>query len=174
MSSFFVREPSPAALERREVNINACLKGTATLPFPCFRAPYGAFWLQMPSISPRTGRARLSIGISQLRSLPWSCSVQWVVALLVALAVAFWTLALGDAVFAGALAALLLWLAKSDLERFQLPDLANISVAALGLAWVATLNDPGPGLLEAALRAIAAAACLAAVNWAYARVRGRD
>jgi leader peptidase (prepilin peptidase)/N-methyltransferase len=76
-----------------------------------------------------------------------------------------------DALFGIAFAVLVLWLAKSDIERFELPDLANLAVAALGLAWIATLSKPSLGLLHAVLRAIAAAACLSMVKWCYARVR---
>jgi leader peptidase (prepilin peptidase) / N-methyltransferase len=92
-------------------------------------------------------------------------------ALLFASVGAVGVLALVDAVFAIGFAALTLWLVKSDLDAFQLPDVANFAVAALGSAWIATLADPAAGLLQAALRALAAAACLSAVKWCYARVR---
>jgi leader peptidase (prepilin peptidase) / N-methyltransferase len=109
-----------------------------------------------------------------LPSLLWPGPLQWGVALFVASAVAFWTLVLADAVFGSVFAALVLWLTKSDLERFQLPDFANSAVAGAGLAWLSTLDSPEPGLLHAALRAVTTAALLAAVNWAYARLRGHD
>lgn len=93
-------------------------------------------------------------------------------ALLLASVAALNALAAVDALFAIAFAALVLWLTKSDLDNFELPDLANAAVAALGSAWISTLAEPGPGQLHAALRAIAAAACLSAVKWSYASLRG--
>ena len=108
---------------------------------------------------------------AQLRSFFYS-SVQSTITLLLAGAAAFSTLAPVDALFATALSILLLWLAKSDLQRFELPDLANLSVGVLGLMWISTQLDPAVGLLHATLRALAAAACLTAVKWSYDRIRG--
>jgi leader peptidase (prepilin peptidase)/N-methyltransferase len=96
------------------------------------------------------------------------------IALVLASVVALGALPTMDALFAIAFAALTLWLAKSDIERFELPDLTTLAVAAFGLIWIGTLPDPGLRLLDAAQRAIVAAACLSAVKRSYASVRGRE
>jgi leader peptidase (prepilin peptidase) / N-methyltransferase len=113
-------------------------------------------------------------GYWTLRQLHWPGAAQFAVALFVASAAAFYALALSDAVFATAFAALVLLLAKFDLETFQLPDLGNLALAVLGSAWVAMLGDPAAGLLHAAARAITAAACLSALMWSYTRLRGLE
>ena len=100
--------------------------------------------------------------------------VQLAIALLLASTAALYALSLLDALLGTALAASLLWLAKSDLDSFELPDLGNLAVAALGATWIATLADPAAGLLQAAFRAIAAAGCLWAVKWSYAKSRGLE
>jgi leader peptidase (prepilin peptidase)/N-methyltransferase len=109
-----------------------------------------------------------------LKNLLCSASVQSLITLLVAGAAGFSVLAFVDALFAVALSVLMLWLAKSDLDRFELPDLANLAVGALGLIWLATQPDRAGGLLDAALRAAVAAACLVVVKWWYQRVRSFD
>jgi leader peptidase (prepilin peptidase)/N-methyltransferase len=101
-------------------------------------------------------------------------ALQLPIALLLAAVASFGVLATVDALFAVALAGLTLWLAKSDLERLELPDLGNLAVAVLGSAWIAAQADPLPGLSQAALRLITAAACLSAVKWTYARLRGLE
>lgn len=101
-------------------------------------------------------------------------SVHFIIALLLASAAALGALPAVDALFAVVFAALMLWLAKSDIESFELPDLTTLAVAALGSTWIATLPDPGLRLLDAAQRAIFATACLSAVKWSYARLRGRE
>jgi prepilin signal peptidase PulO-like enzyme (type II secretory pathway) len=101
-----------------------------------------------------------------------SRSVQWAIALLLASVTAVAGLAPIDALFGVVFAALALWLAKSDLKSFELPDLGNALLAVLGATWIATLAEPVVGLQHAALRAFAAAACLSAVKWSYARLRG--
>jgi leader peptidase (prepilin peptidase)/N-methyltransferase len=80
-------------------------------------------------------------------------------------------LPLTDALFGMALAALALFLAISDLRSFELPDLANVAVAILGIGWIATLGEPAVQLMHAALRAFAAAACLSAIKWSYEKLR---
>jgi prepilin signal peptidase PulO-like enzyme (type II secretory pathway) len=107
-----------------------------------------------------------------LRPFLSTTSLQSLIALLLAAVASFGVLATVDALFAAALAGLMLWLAQSDLDRLELPDLGNLSVAALGSAWVAAQADPSLSLLHAALRLLAAAACLSAVKWTYARLRG--
>jgi leader peptidase (prepilin peptidase)/N-methyltransferase len=94
-----------------------------------------------------------------LRPFLSTTSLQSLIALLLAAVASFGVLATVDALFAAALAGLMLWLAQSDLDR-------------LGSAWIAAQADPSLSLLHAALRLLAAAACLSAVKWTYARLRG--
>jgi leader peptidase (prepilin peptidase)/N-methyltransferase len=101
----------------------------------------------------------------------WFEFLQWGGALLLASIAATQTLSALDAVIAIAFAALVLFLTKSDLERFELPDYATLAVGALGLVWVATLPDAGTGFLHAALRAIAAAVFLSAIKSLYRSIR---
>jgi prepilin signal peptidase PulO-like enzyme (type II secretory pathway) len=107
-----------------------------------------------------------------LRPFLSTTSLQSLIAVLLAAVASFALLATVDALFAVALAGLMLWLAKSDLERFELPDLGNLAVAVLGLAWIAAQAGPPMALLHAAPRLATAAACLWAVKWTYARLRG--
>jgi len=98
----------------------------------------------------------------------------WVVALAI-LAVTFVALesvARMEAAFAVAFAALALVVAKIDLERFEIPDLANISIFILGICWVgASSFKLGEDILAALLRALAAGFFLWAVRAIYGRIR---
>src|SRR5687768_790068 len=85
----------------------------------------------------------------------------WCAALGCASFAAYQTLAQVDALFAIPFAALVLYLAKTDLDRFELPDPANFALFALGLGWVAAASsDVSEGLVRALIRALSAAAFL--------------
>ena len=89
----------------------------------------------------------------------------------------FATLPLTAAIFSALLAALAIWIAYVDLERLVIPDLANIAVAALGLAFV-MLQTPGGMLAEefsdALMRAIAAGGLLFVVRFGFRRFAGKE
>lgn len=76
-----------------------------------------------------------------------------------------------EAALATASAAVVLWLVKSDLDRFVLPDQANMALAAVGWLWIATLPDPIQGVLHSIERAMVVAACLVGLKWFYAKLR---
>jgi leader peptidase (prepilin peptidase)/N-methyltransferase len=91
--------------------------------------------------------------------------------------VSFTTLPLTPAVFSALLAGLAIWIACVDLERLVIPDLANIAVAALGVAFV-LLETPASALVgelsDALLRAIAAGGLLFVVRFAFERLAGKQ
>lgn len=88
---------------------------------------------------------------------------------------AYQTLAQMDALFAIPFAALVLYLAKTDLDRFELPDIGNLALFVLGLGWVAaSASDIGEGLVQALIRALAAAAFLFAIRTLYRAIRKMD
>jgi leader peptidase (prepilin peptidase)/N-methyltransferase len=85
---------------------------------------------------------------------------------------AFQTLAQVDALFAVPFAAVVLYLARTDLDRFELPDHGNLALFALGIIWIAaSFPDVGAGLLQALVRALTAAAFLMAVRALYRSIR---
>jgi leader peptidase (prepilin peptidase) / N-methyltransferase len=101
-------------------------------------------------------------------------SEYWIVALaiLAVAAVAIASLDRRDAAFAIAFGALALLVAKVDLDRFEIPDLANLAIFILGLAWIATRSsNVGGDLPDAFLRALAAGVFLWAVRAIYGLVR---
>ena len=89
----------------------------------------------------------------------------------------FATLPLTPAVFSALLAGLAIWIAWVDLERLVIPDLANVAMAALGLAFV-MLETPAAVLVEelsdALMRAIAAGGLLFVVRFAFKRFAGKE
>jgi leader peptidase (prepilin peptidase) / N-methyltransferase len=91
--------------------------------------------------------------------------------------VSFAALPLTPAVFSGLLAGLAIWIAWVDLERLVIPDLANVAVAALGLAFI-LLETPAGALVEefsdALIRAIAAGGLLFVVRFAFQRFAGKE
>jgi prepilin signal peptidase PulO-like enzyme (type II secretory pathway) len=100
-----------------------------------------------------------------------SRAVSLAITMLVAACVGLIVLSPVDGAFAVVLAGLTWWLAVSDLARFELPDFANLLVAAVGLIWIITQPEPAQGTIEAVLRALTAGSFLAAVKLTYARVR---
>jgi leader peptidase (prepilin peptidase) / N-methyltransferase len=77
-----------------------------------------------------------------------------------------------DIVFGAALAAISLWVAVVDLKRFEIPDLANLAILALGLLW--SFQSAGIDqeiVLETAARSLSAAGLLLAVREFYRRLR---
>ncbi|MEA2984234.1 MAG: leader peptidase (prepilin peptidase) / N-methyltransferase [Alphaproteobacteria bacterium] len=89
----------------------------------------------------------------------------------------FATLPLTPAVFSALLGGLAIWIACVDLERLVIPDLANIAVAVLGLAFI-MLETPAAVLVEelsdALMRAIAAGGLLFVVRFAFQRFAGKQ
>jgi len=101
-------------------------------------------------------------------------STSWVflVAFTVASVSGFLILDVRDAAFGAALAALVLFVAAFDIDRFEIPDLGNLGILVLGLAW--TINASGVDvsvLAQALLRIALAAGFLLAIRAVYWRVR---
>src|SRR5262245_60196399 len=81
--------------------------------------------------------------------------------------------AAADAIFGIILAALALVIARSDIDRFEIPDWANSLMFLLGLGWVFYSSGSDAGAIpDALLRSFAAAGFLYAVRAIYYRVRG--
>ena len=94
-------------------------------------------------------------------------------AFLAAAAVVFVSLDIVDAAFGIILAALALYVAAVDLERFEIPDVVNIAIFVFGLIWTVTIFGTHVNvLLAAAVRAVAAAGLLLAVRAVYGVIRG--
>jgi leader peptidase (prepilin peptidase) / N-methyltransferase len=77
-----------------------------------------------------------------------------------------------DAMFGTFLALLVLFVAATDLARFEIPDLANCAIFVLGIGWVVSAGFYSGTILDAALRAAVAAAVLEIVRILYRRLRG--
>jgi leader peptidase (prepilin peptidase) / N-methyltransferase len=77
-----------------------------------------------------------------------------------------------DAIFGTLLAAAALWVAAVDLERFEIPDLANIAIFVLGVVW--SLHSFGIDrevISETTIRSLLAAGLLFAVRELYRKLR---
>jgi len=84
----------------------------------------------------------------------------------------FLMLDLSDAVFGTLLAAIVLFVAAVDVERFEIPELANLAIFVLGLAW--TMNAFGfdaYNLFQTVLRAAVVGGFLLAVRIGYRLLR---
>jgi leader peptidase (prepilin peptidase)/N-methyltransferase len=91
--------------------------------------------------------------------------------------VSFATLPLTPAIFSALLSALAIWIARVDLEQLIIPDLANIAVAALGLAFILIETPAGARveeLSDALMRGIAAGALLFLMRFAFQRFAGKE
>jgi prepilin signal peptidase PulO-like enzyme (type II secretory pathway) len=77
-----------------------------------------------------------------------------------------------DAIFGTFLALLVLFVAATDLARFEIPDLANCAIFLLGIGWVVSSGFYSDTILDAVLRAIVAAAVLEIVRILYRQLRG--
>jgi leader peptidase (prepilin peptidase) / N-methyltransferase len=77
-----------------------------------------------------------------------------------------------DAMFGAFLAFAVLFVAATDLARFEIPDLANCAIFLLGLGWVVSSGLYSDAILDALLRAAVAAAVLETVRLLYRRLRG--
>ena len=87
----------------------------------------------------------------------------------------FGLLPLPTAGFAAALAALVVFIAAVDLDRFIIPDVANAAMFALGLALVLTEAWPGEHLAavaDALLRALVTGGALLLLRFVYAKSTG--
>jgi leader peptidase (prepilin peptidase)/N-methyltransferase len=87
-------------------------------------------------------------------------------------AAGFLLLAPLDAMFGTFLAISVLFVAATDLARFEIPDLANCAIFLLGIGWVVSSGFYSDAILDAALRAAVAAATLEVVRMLYRRFRG--
>ena len=80
-----------------------------------------------------------------------------------------------DAVFGAILVAATLFVATADLDRFEIPDLANLAILICGLAWTAvTWGFDLEILAQTVIRCIAAAGLLLAVRVCYRAIRSFD
>jgi leader peptidase (prepilin peptidase)/N-methyltransferase len=77
-----------------------------------------------------------------------------------------------DAMFGTLLALAVLFVAATDLARFEIPDLANCSIFLLGISWVVSSEFYLGAIIDAVLRAAVAAAVLEIVRILYWRLRG--
>jgi leader peptidase (prepilin peptidase) / N-methyltransferase len=87
-------------------------------------------------------------------------------------AAGFLLLAPLDAMFGTFLALAVLFVAATDLARFEIPDLANCAIFLLGIGWVVSSGLYSHAILDALLRAAVAAAVLETVRILYWRLRG--
>lgn len=96
---------------------------------------------------------------------------------LIATIFSFGALTTVPAIFSMLLAGLAIWIAMVDLEQLIIPDLANIAIAALGLALLA-YETPAGALLEetsgALLRAVVAGGLLLLIRFAFERFAGKE
>jgi leader peptidase (prepilin peptidase) / N-methyltransferase len=77
-----------------------------------------------------------------------------------------------DAVFGALLAATALWVAAVDLNRFEIPDMANIAILALGVVWsLLSMGVDSEVIGEMAMRSLLAAGLLFVVREVYRMVR---
>jgi leader peptidase (prepilin peptidase)/N-methyltransferase len=96
----------------------------------------------------------------------------WIGAAVLIAGVAAATLAPRDILFAVPFSAITLWLTYTDLQRFELPDLGNLALFVLGLAWVAVLGStPAADLLDAVARAAVAAGFFILIRIVYRQLR---
>jgi leader peptidase (prepilin peptidase) / N-methyltransferase len=79
-----------------------------------------------------------------------------------------------DAVFGTLLAAAALLIAAVDLDRFEIPDMANFAVFALGLAWSQAWGFDFESFTQALLRSLLVAGLLFAVRAGYRAVRNLE
>ena len=80
-----------------------------------------------------------------------------------------------DATFGALLAAVALWVAMVDLDRFEIPDVANLAILGLGVAW--SLQSAGidrEAIAEMVARSLLAAGLLFAVREVYRMLRHRE
>jgi leader peptidase (prepilin peptidase) / N-methyltransferase len=79
---------------------------------------------------------------------------------------------LADAVFGILLAAAALFVAVVDIDRFEIPDIANFAIFALGVAQTQVLGIDITALTQCVARSVLVAACLFVLRAAYRCVRG--
>jgi leader peptidase (prepilin peptidase)/N-methyltransferase len=91
--------------------------------------------------------------------------------------VSFILLAPIPALFGAALALLAVWIARVDIDRLIIPDLANIALLVLGLVLVlseAPASERVEAVVDAVLRGVAAGGLLWLLRFGYRQVSGRD
>jgi leader peptidase (prepilin peptidase) / N-methyltransferase len=79
-----------------------------------------------------------------------------------------------DAAFGTLLAAAALLIAAVDLDRFEIPDMANFAVFALGLSWTQAWGFDFETFTQALLRSLLVAGLLFAVRAGYRAVRNLE
>jgi prepilin signal peptidase PulO-like enzyme (type II secretory pathway) len=77
-----------------------------------------------------------------------------------------------DALFGTVFALSVLFIAATDLARFEIPDLANAAIFLLGIGWIISSGFYFDAILDAVLRAAVAAAVLETVRIIHRRLRG--
>jgi leader peptidase (prepilin peptidase)/N-methyltransferase len=87
-------------------------------------------------------------------------------------AAGFLLLAPLDALFGTFLALSVLFIAATDLARFEIPDLANCVIFLLGIGWIVSTRFYSDSILDAVFRAAVAAAVLETVRIIYRQLRG--
>jgi leader peptidase (prepilin peptidase) / N-methyltransferase len=77
-----------------------------------------------------------------------------------------------DAIFGALLAAAALWVAVVDLDRFEIPDLANIAIFVLGVVWsLQSFGIDREVIGEMAMRSLLSAGVLFALRELYRKLR---
>jgi leader peptidase (prepilin peptidase) / N-methyltransferase len=77
-----------------------------------------------------------------------------------------------NAAFGTLLVALVLFVTVTDLDRFEIPDIANFAILVLGLAWTSTTSEFGATtLIEAITRSLLCSAVFLVVSASYQALR---
>jgi len=80
-----------------------------------------------------------------------------------------------DAVFGTVLAAVTLFIAAVDLDRFEIPDLGNLFLLVLGLAWTLEVSEFSmEAFAQGLLRSLVAGGVMLTVHYVYRIARGFD
>jgi leader peptidase (prepilin peptidase) / N-methyltransferase len=110
--------------------------------------------------------------VSGLSLRPWPV-VAFLAGSLGAISLCFLALDRSDALFGGILATLVLIVAAVDVDRFEIPDLANALILIAGLAWQA-LSFDFAALMIVLLRCFLTGALLFSVRAFYRHLRNID
>jgi leader peptidase (prepilin peptidase)/N-methyltransferase len=103
----------------------------------------------------------------------WQLVAVALVTFATAATVAILTLHAINAAFGTILAALALYVAAVDLDRFEIPDTGSVAILIFGLAWtIATFGFDADAFVVVFARAAATAGLLLAVRAVYETVRG--
>ena len=109
--------------------------------------------------------------MNYLRALPGASIAAATIAAAGACAAAFLFLDAIDAAFGTALAAAALFIAAVDLDRFEVPDIATLTMFVLGLAWTQARGPDLEAVAHAVVRSIVVAGVLFGLRAGYRAVR---